>query len=381
MDNPNINLTTKSRLVIVHPQASNRLAYLAQALEIPYARYHRFTGTDLTLSQATAQLSQNYVRGEATNCLILDECDRLSSTALSGIINNLYNDFFITQIIIFSRRLPATVYQNTVLQQTTHIISPEQMPIETTAPQIEAYGFGIGTIWLNGQQLTFASDEQKEFMFYTLNDKTFLREDVLNNLGSLQALPRPDALAQFNALRAGIRDLLGFDWLVQTGAMFQHNPSVNIQYDVQKYRDLVSAQNMKLSTNLTAVYAQAFRLFRNTFLTSLNTPWVRSARSLLQQEQASVCTHLAEDALAQSALLEAITLYAQALKYHPFREDIAEIIMDQYLALGMPCDALATFNTLRDNRYRAGIRNCISITLMQLAKDAIAQCPNPFASP
>ncbi|MEL6307183.1 MAG: BTAD domain-containing putative transcriptional regulator [Chloroflexota bacterium] len=382
MKNPNVDLPTNARLIVIHPQIPNPRAYIAQAITKPYTHYHRFTGTDLALSEVTAQLANTYISGETSNCLILDECDRLQPTALNALVTTLHADFFITQIMILSRQLPTILFENDRLQPTTHVIQPDSFtPPETAQPQIEAYAFGIGTLWLNGKQITFSSDAQHEFVFYVLEQDTFLREDALTNLSSLQSLPYSEASSQFNSLRASTRELLGIDWLVQTGTLYRRNPAISVYYDVQRYRELVSAENLPINSDFSKNYQQAFRLFRNPFLSSFDAPWVLSSRSMLHFEHASICTYLAKQALNESEVLKALNLYIHGLKSQPFREDIVETVMCYYIKLNMPCDALAVANALRDNRTNAQINTLLSRKLQQLIDKATKQCPEPPASP
>jgi DNA-binding SARP family transcriptional activator len=101
--------------------------------------------------------------------------------------------------------------------------------------------------------------------------------------------------------------------------------------------------------------------------------WVQETRKKLQEKQANVLARIAK-LQSINGNGDAVVYYGLAANLDPKREDIAQELMQHYLQMGMPCEALSAYNHLY-HELRASIGIEPNARLKLLAKEAREQCP------
>lgn len=373
MQQPQFDINPDARLILIHPRLRGG-SLLANLITTPNTYYHCFSDDALSLSSATQQLQSSYKRKTLATRLILDECDRLQPNALTALIEALYGDFEPRQLVIISRRLPAAIYNNPAWLPYTQIITPHEPDFTLSpTPLIEAFGFGAGKILLNGTPIHFESEEQCEFIFFTLENAPLHPDDMIAALPYFQTVAPKEGTSTFHNLRRKIDDIIGMPWLVPAGLLYTINPMLTVCYDVQRYRSLSIPTQPDIA--LYTLYEHAYALASHPFLMTTQSTWVQSTRNTLQQYQADVCDELGKYHANQGNTAQAIGYFTRALYYAPTRHTITQQLMELYSAQSHPYDAVTAFNALQHHRRRDTITIKLPSDLIELAKSVAQKCP------
>ncbi|MDX2163736.1 MAG: tetratricopeptide repeat protein [bacterium] len=142
--------------------------------------------------------------------------------------------------------------------------------------------------------------------------------------------------SNFHTTLYRVRQALGENVVIYQGEQYSINGDLDIWCDAHAFEKLVErAQNLSLRDARTEdLFRRAVDLYQGDFLPLLEAEWIASTRERLRDLYLESLIGLGYCAEARADHRQSISLFKQALKVDPFREDIHRAIMAGYAARG-----------------------------------------------
>ena len=356
------------RLFIIHPNYLTQRYLMAQLVK-PEAAYVRFDGDNLDgealRSQLQRSLDEQVGDGDLAKVrnLILDECDRVESEALSQFINELVevmleeNDGHIT---IVTRQTPHAILNNTTLRDRCVFIPVQEDMLlcdyirDGDKPSLlEVHSFGTGRVYLNGEEIvTWDGVLPRSLFFYLVDRGMTTRDDIFKIFWP--DLTTKEATNVFHVTKRKISEVLGIDLTTYWSGFYRISPDIELSYDAMHFTKLVQDSAVAEDDESRKLLMRAIALYRGEFLSNLDLPWTQERRQSLLQTYGEALVSLGKMAYQQGNKQEALGLFLRSALTNPQREDLVQDIMSLYTELGMIEDALASYERL-ENELKASL--------------------------
>lgn len=174
----------------------------------------------------------------------------------------------------------------------------------------------------------------RELFFYLLFNGAQSRERI-----SLDFWPDSTAArvrSNFHTTLYRVRQAIGENIIVFKDEKYCVNPDLDVWCDAHEFESLVKkARPLPYRDARTEdLWLHATMLYQGDFLPQLEGEWVIDYREMLNEYYLEALIALGECARARSDTSKAITMYKQALKVDPFREDIHRLLVSSYAERG-----------------------------------------------
>jgi ATP/maltotriose-dependent transcriptional regulator MalT len=220
-------------------------------------------------------------------------------------------------------------------------------PIATiSSPRIVEYraiGFGVGAVWRNGQPIPYlkwGGIMPREMFFYLLVKKNVHRDRIGAEFW-------PDASQEgmqrsFHVCKSTIRNVLGKAGVVYDDGMYQLNPDLDCEFDVDEFRSCIDKARFAPPRDAFELLLRAGALYRDDFLMNTQMTWAEDEQRQLRTQFISVCRHAAELAIELKEEKAALDLLQQANQREKTRHDIAAALIRLQERTGLYDDATDT---------------------------------------
>lgn len=366
-----------TRLLIIHPNYQQQKPLLANLLGAGQVVYVRFDGNNLTQDNLNEQIYDAYQKAlvKEIEMIILDECDRAKGADFDDFLHDLLEHINPIPIVLLSRQIPNLIFEDMRLRSMTEIwpVNPRLMypnyAAERETMVLEVFGFGQGSIRVNGMPIENWQDGLSRRLFFFLIDREYVhREEIFETFWP--HLDMEGAANAFHTSKPTINNLLRIDITEFYGGYYSLNPC----YDVKQYLSLVREGDFAQAVMADKLYHQANSLYRGEFLCPYDMPWIEQRREELQKKQVDILSGIAKQANSAGNDGAGLVYYGRAAKLAPKREDIAYELIRLYLKMEMPCEALNAYH--RHAHEMIGMGFAPNEMIEGLAAEAHQQCPN-----
>jgi DNA-binding SARP family transcriptional activator len=345
------------RLVIVHPNYAQQHVVMEEFLDKP-AVYVRFEGAKLSQAQVRNQVEfaleaqAGSKQLDAALTLILDECDRATSSALNSFLPEIVMRTDSTRFIVFSRTIPQCVLDEPDLRKRASFIPNDanlmlwdyaQHNSETHLLEVRA--FGEGRVLLNGKGVDSWDGVLPRSLFFYLVDRGMTtRSEIFETFWP--NLTTREATNVFHVTKRKISEVLGTDLTKYWSGFYRISPDIHLSYDAVIFSELIQSSAVASAEDAVDQLTRAIALYQGHFLYASDMEWVRRRREELSQNYGEALATLARLTEELGHKDEALGLYLRAAANNRHREDLIASIMQLYRQLGMPADALAVYDML-----------------------------------
>jgi DNA-binding SARP family transcriptional activator len=346
------------RLVVVNPNFVRQHLLLNDILQDGKTVYVRFHGKDLTQEQLKAQLDlmlhdqTGRASSDGLGSLLLDECDRADAEALDRFLPNLVATSEARRIVVISRAVPACVINDGKLRAITRFVPDDNTLMlwdytqrEADTVLLEVRAFGSGRVFLNGAIVENWDGQLPRSLFFYLIDRGMTtRNDIFATFWP--TLSVREATNVFHVTKRKISEVLGTDLTVYGSGFYRIAPHIRLSYDAIQMTEMVQNSAIAAPEDAVVLLHRAISLYRGSFLTSIQSDWVKRRREELLLLYCDALASLARLVERIGETQQALGLTLRALAGSPAREDLTLHCMRLYRQLGMNADALATYDRL-----------------------------------
>lgn len=296
--------------------------------------------------------------------LYLDELDRTpySDAAferfLRALVDALADD---SQIVCCGRALTYTPWYSYVAAGKAVVLGTEQrkddviFTVEATPrPQLEVYALGGGCALVNGQPITNWDGALPHNLFFYLVDHPLVTRDMIFET-FWPELSVKEATNVFHVTKRKISERISakagnshtYELTQYGGGFYIPSSGITRHYDVGDFTDALDRALAAVDdAQEEALLARAIALYRVPFAQTIAMPWAAQRRDELRQRYAQALISMARLHRRRGAAQQALGFFVRALKETPEREDVHRDVMNLYLTLGMPTDALRQYRAL-----------------------------------
>lgn len=357
------DLESHIRVIVLHPNYTPRHKFIQSLIDEPSCVYLRCEGDALPasalISQFESAFGQQYPGGKMADVryLILDECDRTAADELGSFLTQMLSKVPNGRIVLVSRTLPACIQNTPELRQQAcflpvdkALLLPDYARQENNLSLLEVRALGGGRVLVNGRLITNWDGTLPRALFFYLIDRGMTtRNEIFETFWP--TLSVREATNVFHVTKRKISEVLGVDLTFYWSGFYRISPQIELSYDVSVFTELIQSSEVAPSDEAAKLLSRATWLYRDHFLTTMDgtMPWVQRRRQELSQMYADALVSLGKLREAEQKQEAALGLYTRALAYNRRREDLAGSIMTLYRDLGMPEDALATYQRLEND--------------------------------
>jgi len=261
-------------------------------------------------------------------------------------------------VLVVSRNISSRILSDKHLKGITRFIpSDEQMLLVDYAERnsdrllLEVHSFGHGGVYLNGSSIDHWDGALPRSLFFYLIDRGMVtRNDIFDVFWP--KLSVREATNVFHVTKRKISEVLGIDLTVYWSGFYRISPDIDLSYDVIQFTEMIQSSVLETPSEASAKLEQALTLYKGAFLSSVDSNWTKSRREELFQMYGEALISLAENRIAEDRLQDALGFYIRAMRANPHREDLIAYIMDLYLKMNMPTDALDVFNRFEESLHQ-----------------------------
>lgn len=257
-----------------------------------------------------------------------------------------------SQIVLGGRRLPVSLLAEPAVRSVTALfpVDPARMLLDYVAqPQertlLEVYGHGPGRALINGRPIEEWDGMLPRALFFYFVDRGMVtRDEIFRTFWP--ALPVREATNVFHVTKRKISEILGFDLTIYWSGFYRISPTIDLHYDVVKFAEHVQYGAVADKDTAPEYLQRAIYLYRGTFLSALDGPWLAPRREDLQNTYVEALSGMGRLHEQNGEDAEALGLYLRASSLHSHREDLARAVMSLYQRMGYPDRALHTYERL-----------------------------------
>jgi DNA-binding SARP family transcriptional activator len=397
-DHNSANIATQienRRLVILAPRLRNRNAFMSWFLQAGADTYlYTLTAQDVTLPAFLANLvtglqdidpkfgrqtSQALAspRAEPADLadalladlgkakpkprfLVLDEFDALSQGVdtdafFERLANTLPPGL---QLVINSRQLAYQPWYSMVQSGDAVVLGASQVldgsifnPDIPEGPHLEIYGFGGGSVFMNGVSVeSWDGPLPRNLFYYFVDHPLVTRDDIFQTFWP--ELPTKEATNVFHVTKRKISERLGYEVTGYSGGFYRPSGQMHLHYDVAQFEEAVREGREEQEPASPDIWYRAIRLYRSEFLHKIEMPWIARRREELRLTYAESLIGVGRLHKALDDTERAISYYLRALREVPEREDIHRDVMTLYEGRGERDKAIAQYQMLADTLKR-----------------------------
>lgn len=352
-----LDLEADYRIVVIHPNFLKGHLLFGHILGLGDAAYVRIAVT--TDREAIQQIKDAFVEQAVDpsnlNWLILDECDRLSDSALESTLAHLLVYLHNARILLCGRKSPLTSLAHLEFKKSIRYIpSDEQWLLfdhaqrSDSRPLLEVRAFGTGRVLLDGRAIDNWDGVLPRMLFFYLIDRGMVRRDDIFRT-FWPKLNIREATNVFHVTKRKISEILGIDLTVYWSSFYRLSSDIELSYDVVQFNKLLQDSAIAEKSEKKRLLNQALLLSAKQFLTSVGMDWSNSRRQELLQMRQDACLALADIEFESGNWQQALGLYSQAAAYSHDREAVVLKMMQIYAELGMLADARQVYLLLEQD--------------------------------
>lgn len=370
------SLDHSKRIVIIHPNFTDQhriLSSIYQNTDI----YHRFShpADDYRVLKAQFARSVQEQSGSTTPpngaTVVLADCDLASAQPFMDFLVDLMHSAEIARVYLLCRDLPFRLTDLGDLASGTALLPLETQSMLTdftllkaNQRMLEVRAFGEGRASLNGTSIKHWDGILPRILFLYLIDRGMAtRQDIFDTFWP--NLSVKEATNVFHVTKRKINEILGFDLTTYRSGFYRISPEIELRYDVIQFSQLLQASAVAPVEEAINLLEMATSLYRDSFLSALQLPWVKRRREELVTDYIEALENLG-DLLHKSGQHErAVSCYLQAVAYQSNREGLLEKVLRILYKERQFSDALCIF---RDAYPGNGSTPGASQTLQELAR-------------
>ncbi len=299
--------------------------------------------------------------------LILDEIkpalfdDR--TEGLNALINTLGDH---VKLVFSSQIAPYQPWKTWLTNKTASVLNIERhrgeltfVPDAMAIPQLEVFGFGPGTAFIDGLEVTqWEGMLPRTLFFYFIDNPVASRDDIFRDFWPQPRVAVKDATDIFHVTKHKVSEVLnkrlGIPNIVDLTAYKQgvYIPGDRLvrHYDVAKFIDFLqqASTNEHERENLLL---RAVDLYRGPFLSALDAQWVIQRRHELDILYSDALIELGRINAQRGDREAALQRFREALKHRPEREDIHRSIITVWAEAGEQAKANEQLSELMATIY------------------------------
>lgn len=211
---------------------------------------------------------------------------------------------------------------------------------------LEVRAFGQGQVLVNGVSINRWEGFLPRALFHFFVDRAMTtRDDIFRTFWS--KLATREATNVFHVTKRKISEILGINLTVYSAGFYRVSPDVDLYYDVVNFQEAVQNAAVVDDDEAEELYQIAIDLYREDFLTSIDSHWVVRRRDEMRLTYTDALIGLARIHERKGNLDHALGLFLRASGVAPNREDLSRSIMHIYHELGQADRAIELFQNLQ----------------------------------
>lgn len=295
--------------------------------------------------------------------LYLDELDRTPYDAaferfVRALVGSLAAD---SQIVCCARSLTYTPWYECMVSGKAAVLGTERRKDDVIftveaqpRPQLEVYALGRGYALVNGRHITNWDGALPHNLFFYFVDHPLVTRDMIFET-FWPELSVKEATNVFHVTKRKISERISaktgsgrnYELTQYSGGFYLPSEKITRHYDVADFSDALERSLSAASDEQEeALLAQAIALYRAPYVETINMPWANQRREQLRQNYAQALINMGRLQRRRGDLQRALGFFTRALKETPAREDVHRDVMNLYLQLDMPAEALRQYRAL-----------------------------------
>jgi DNA-binding SARP family transcriptional activator len=292
--------------------------------------------------------------------LLLDEFDNLPQ---STDVSDFFEQFVLhlpddLRLVINSRQLNYQLWSRFVQSGDAVVLGATQVldgtifdPELLDMPRLEVYGFGGGSVFINGNPVeTWDGPLPRNLFYYFVDHPMVTRDEIFETFWP--ELPTKEATNVFHVTKRKVSERLGYELTGYSGGFYRPSGQMSIHYDVACFEEAIKEGREAQGPVTPDVWYKAIRLYHSQFLHNIEMPWIARRREELKLTYVEALVGVGRLYKALGDTERAISYYLRALREVPHREDIHRDVMSLYEARGERDKAIAQYQILSDNLKR-----------------------------
>ncbi len=348
------------KIACIHPEFTSSAPILSLFLGDSTCLYVCFQPVDVVMERILERIDtslEEQLHDEQlpqSTTIILDQVDVLPHEQLELLLLHLRREAPGALLVIFSRHMPACLFENPELRQQSRIVPQGGVGFlgrdATTSGQstlLEVRALGSNQVILNGRPvLNWDGALPRDLFFFLVDRAMATRNEIFEAFWP--NLPIKEATNVFHVTKRKISEVLGVDLTTYSSNFYRISPEIDVRYDVLMFRDAVVNSAVLPPAEAKPLLLRAINAYRGPFLAQLlaDNVWVQQRRDELNQLYGEALIALAKLYQQEGERERALGLYLRATATNPQREDVAGSIMTLYVELGQPERALDVYNNL-----------------------------------
>ncbi|MFQ3657691.1 MAG: hypothetical protein SNJ54_01980 [Anaerolineae bacterium] len=324
------NLRPTTRVVVLHPNAPRQHGYMWEPLSAEGALYVRLNGDKLTSADVLAQVG---AAGQASSWLVLDESDRVQGAALAAACVQLLEATPTLRVTLAGRTLPVQVLQHPVLRPQVEFVPVDDATElydytrhDQERPLLEVKSFGVGRVYLNGQQIDSWDGVLPRLLFFYFIDKGMVtRDEIFRTFWPSMSVK--EATNVFHVTKRKVNEVLGLDLTVYQSGYYRVTDRVTLLYDVSQFNRTLQNTEVSDTFEVEPLLRDTIRLYQGDFLTTSDADWVLRRRFEMRQAYGSAlyAIGMLYESQGEKALAE--SFFLRAFRHNPHEPRYAEAVM------------------------------------------------------
>lgn len=230
------------------------------------------------------------------------------------------------------------------------IFTVEQKP----RPQLEVYALGRGYALVNGRHITNWDGALPHNLFFYFIDHPLVTRDMIFET-FWPDLSVKEATNVFHVTKRKISERISvkvgsghnYELTQYSGGFYVPSEKITRHYDVGDFTDALDrALTAADDDQEEALLAQAIALYRSPFVETINMPWAAQRRDQLRQSYAQALISMGRLCRRRGDFQRSLGFFVRALIETPAREDVHRDVMNLYLKLDMPGEAVRQYQAL-----------------------------------
>jgi DNA-binding SARP family transcriptional activator len=257
------------------------------------------------------------------------------------------------QIVINSRGLPRLPWVSLIARNKAVLLRDDEqvsrnfynMPTEGGALHLEVHALGPGYVMLDGEQIdTWEGHLPRLLFFFALDRPVVTRSEICQAFWP--DLDNDQAVNVFHVTKRRLHKALDFDVLVHEEGYYRVNSQVSVSYDIMEFVSALVDGRSPDVADKSAIWQQAFDLYRGPFLQGHSDEWILQRRADYQQGYLEALSEMARLRLEEGRQEHALGLLQRAVQENDRYEPIHRQIMQLYADLGRRSEAAAHYQKL-----------------------------------
>jgi two-component SAPR family response regulator len=229
-------------------------------------------------------------------------------------------------------------------------------------PQLEIYGFGKGTAFINGTEvIQWDGMLPRTLFFYLIDTPLVTRDEIFQDFWPQPQVHVKDATDIFHVTKHKVGEVISrrmtdatdFELTQYKQAFYIPSDTVIRHYDVEVFVDsLDRAAHVEEDHQRELLLRRAVELYTAPFLTALSAKWVLRRRDQLAYMYSEALIDLARIYEQTGNNEEALNLLSRAASLRPEREDIRRLLIKMLLHHNQVNEARRQYHLLVSEIYK-----------------------------